>query len=133
MTPSDWTTLAIAGAVALSGAALVLGKLSGPVTLTGGWQRRGDFAVFDALFAFGLKRSARRQRLELKIYTTLKTSPLEPGDGQPEGRSDDDAGRTKLSGGSGRRNEEAALPSRDSTRGQDRGAATAPSPAASGG
>ncbi len=80
MALSDWTNLAIAGGLGLAGAALILHKLSGPITLTGNWQRLGDFAVFDALFAFGLKRSAKREKLELKIYTTLRKSPLEPDD-----------------------------------------------------
>lgn len=112
---SDWTNLAIAGACGLGAAALILHKLSGPVTLTGKWQRLGDFAVFDALFTFGLKRSAKRQKLELKIYTTLRRSPLERDDGQRSGRSAGNAAPTLLDGASGRQRQEAAISRADFT------------------
>ena len=76
MALSDWTNLAIVAGFGIAGAALVAHKLAGPVTLTGNWQRLGEFAVFDALFCIGLKGSAKRRKLEFKIYTTLRRSPL---------------------------------------------------------
>ncbi len=82
MALSQWTGLAIAGAFGIGLVALIAHKLSGPISLTRNWQRLGDFAVFDALFCVGWKRSARRERLELRIYATLRKSPLERDDGQ---------------------------------------------------
>ncbi len=107
MTPADWTKLAIAAALALAAAALILRKLSGPITLTGAWQRLGDFAVFDALVSFAWKRSAKRDKLELKIYATLRRSPLELEAGRPS--CGGDAGQAKLEGATGRREQGAAI------------------------
>jgi hypothetical protein len=111
VTPADWTKLAIAAAFALAAAALILRKLSGPITLTGNWQRLGDFAVFDALFSFAWKRSAKREKLELKLYATLRRSPLELEEGRPSCGSEAGAGHAKREGAAGRREQAATIPS----------------------
>ncbi len=109
MTPADWTKLAIAAALALAAAALILRKLSGPIALTGNWQRLGDFAVFDALISFAWKRSAKREKLELKLYATLRRSPLELEEGRPSCGSDAGAGHAKREGAADRRERAASI------------------------
>jgi hypothetical protein len=84
MALSDWTTLAIAGGVAVVAAAAILRTMSRPLTFAHHWQRQGDFAVFDALLGVGLKRLAKPGRLQLAIYVTLRKFPLESGEGEPE-------------------------------------------------
>ena len=83
---SDGTTLAIAGGVAVVVGAAALRMLALPFTFAHNWQRRGDFAVFDALFGVGLRRLAKPGRLQLAIYVTLRKVPLETG-GEGDGRS----------------------------------------------
>src|ERR1700735_348288 len=84
MALSDWTTLAIAGGVAVTAAAAILRTMSRPLTFAHHWQRQGDFAVFDALLGVGLKRPAKPGRLQLAIYVTLRKFPLESSKGEPE-------------------------------------------------
>ena len=93
MALSDWTTLAIAGGVAVVAAAAILRTLSRPLTFAHHWQRQGDFAVFDALVGFGLKRRAKPGRLQLAVYVTLRKVPLESGEGDAEAA--DRAARTR--------------------------------------
>ncbi|MGO4871610.1 MAG: hypothetical protein ACLPGW_13535 [Roseiarcus sp.] len=107
--------MAIVAGFGIAGAALVAHKLAGPVTLTGNWQRLGEFAVFDALFCIGLKGSAKRRKLEFKIYTTLRRSPLERDDGQQTRCSDGNAAPALLHGASGRQRQEAAISRADFT------------------
>ena len=76
MALSDWTTLAIAGGVAIAAAAVILRTMSRPLTFAHHWQRRGDFTVFDALLGVGLKRLAKPGRLQLAVYVTLRKVPL---------------------------------------------------------
>jgi hypothetical protein len=84
MALSDWTTLAIAGGVAVTAAAAILRTMSRPLTFAHHWQRQGDFAVFDALLGVGLKRPAKPGRLQLAVYVTLRKVPLESSEGEPE-------------------------------------------------
>ncbi len=84
MALSDWTTLAIAGGVAVAAAAAILRTMSRPLTFAHHWQRQGDFAVFDALLGVGLKRRAKPGRLQLAVYVTLRKVPLESSEGEPE-------------------------------------------------
>jgi hypothetical protein len=84
MAMSDWTTLAIAGGAAVAAAAVILRTMSRPLTFAHHWQRRGDFAVFDALLGVGLKRLAKPGRLQLAVYVTLRKVPLESSEGEPE-------------------------------------------------
>jgi hypothetical protein len=93
MTLSDWTTLAIAGGVAVGAAAAVARTLSRPLTFAHHWQRQGDFAIFDALVGVGLKRAAKPGRLQLAVYVTLRKVPLESGEGDAEAA--DRADRTR--------------------------------------
>jgi hypothetical protein len=84
MALSDWTTLAIAGGATVVAAAAILRTLSRPLTFAHHWQRQGDFAVFDALLGFGLKRLAKPGSLQLAVYVTLRKVPLESGEGDAE-------------------------------------------------
>ena len=84
MALSDWTTLAIAGSVAVVAAAAVLRRLSRPLTFAHHWQRHGDFVVFDALLGVGLKRLAKPGRFQLAVYFTMRKVPLESGAGGAE-------------------------------------------------
>jgi hypothetical protein len=84
MALSDWTTLAIAGSVAVVAAAAVLRRLSRPLTFAHHWQRYGNFAVFDALVGVGLKRLAKPGRLQLAVYITLRKVPPESAVGDAE-------------------------------------------------
>ena len=84
MALSDWTTLAIAGGVAVVSAAAVLRTLSRRLTYAHHWQRHGNFAVFDALVGVGLKRRTKPGRLQLAVYVTLRKVPLESGEGATE-------------------------------------------------
>jgi hypothetical protein len=92
MALSDWTTLAIGGGVAVVAAAAILRTMSRPLTFAHHWQRRGDFAVFDALLGVGLKRRTKPGRLQLAVYVTLRRVPPESGEGGAE--ADDRAPRT---------------------------------------
>src|SRR3984957_6036200 len=84
MALTDWTTLAIAGGVAVVAAAAILRTMSRPLTFAHRWQRQGDFAVFDALLGVGVKSLARPGRLQLAVYVTLRKVPLESGEGASE-------------------------------------------------
>src|ERR1700740_1623145 len=85
MALSDWTTLAIAGGVAVTAAAAILRTMSRPLTFAHHWQRQGDFAVFDALLGVGLKRPAKPGRLQLAVYVTLRKVPRGAKQGRPGG------------------------------------------------
>src|ERR1700675_4940592 len=85
MALSDWTTLAIAGGVAVAAAAAIMRTMSRPLTFAHHWQRQGDFAVFDALLGVGLKRPAKPGRLQLAVYVTLRKVPLESSEGNAAG------------------------------------------------
>ena len=84
MALSDWTTLAIGGGVAVVAAAAILRTMSRPLTFAHHWQRRGDFAVFDALLDVGLKRRTKPGRLQLAVYVTLRKVPPESGEGNAD-------------------------------------------------
>jgi hypothetical protein len=90
MALSDWTTMAIAGGVAVTAAAAILRTMSRPLTFAHHWQRQGDFAVFDALLGVGLKRPAKPGRVQLAVYVTLRKVPLESSEGDA-----DEAARTR--------------------------------------
>ena len=84
MALSDWTILAIGGGVAIVATAAILRTMSRPLTFAHHWQRRGDFAVFDALLGVGLKRRTKPGRLQLAVYVTLRKVPLDSCEGDAE-------------------------------------------------
>jgi hypothetical protein len=80
----EWTILAIGGGVAVVVAAVILRTMSRPLTFAHHWQRKGDFAVFDARLGVGFKRPAKRGRLQLAVYFTMRKVPLESVEGETE-------------------------------------------------